>query len=163
MLANYGFFDISGNPLGSFDNHFVDNNDGTITDRATGLMWQKSGSSKTLDNRSTKEYIKRINRQKLAGYSDWRMPTIEELASLLTRRRKSGVHIDPVFDNKQLRCWSADQADITSPYYSGAWIVSFKRGEVTLAMWLSERSATYGAGSGNKNIMNCLKAVRSVK
>ncbi|MCK5420241.1 MAG: DUF1566 domain-containing protein, partial [Desulfobacterales bacterium] len=87
MLEEYGFFDMSKNFFGAFDNDFVDNNDGTITDKATGLMWQKSGSSKFLYNWDAKEYIKQLNRQRFAGHSDWRMPTVEELASLLERRK----------------------------------------------------------------------------
>jgi len=50
MLVKYDFFDDSRNPLGSFVNDLVDNNDGTVTDKATGLMWQKSGSSARLGN-----------------------------------------------------------------------------------------------------------------
>ncbi|MFP4037837.1 MAG: hypothetical protein ACLFUE_09965, partial [Desulfobacteraceae bacterium] len=36
------------NPNGEFDNDYVDNGDGTLTDRRTGLMWQKGGSSEPL-------------------------------------------------------------------------------------------------------------------
>jgi hypothetical protein len=46
MLARYDFYDDNLNWRGSFANDLVDNGDGTITDKATGLMWQKSGSSK---------------------------------------------------------------------------------------------------------------------
>ena len=163
MLFEYDFFERYKNPRGTFQNVFIDNKDGSITDRATGLMWQKGGSSKSLDNWNIEEYIKRLNTQKLAGYSDWRMPTIEELASLLTRRRKSGVHIDPVFDNKQIRCWSVDQSVPPHPYYSVAWIISFELGEVTQAIWLNQSKAQFGSGSMRKNAMNYIKAVRSVK
>jgi hypothetical protein len=163
MLFKYDFFERYKNPRGSFENVFIDNNDGTITDRATGLMWQKSGSSKFLDNINIKEYIKRLNIQKLSGYSDWRMPTIEELASLLTRRRKNGVHIDPVFDNKQVRCWSVDQSDPIEPYYSVAWIISFEFGEVTQAIYIKKSKIQWGTGAQNKNAMNYIKAVRAVK
>ena len=61
MLVEYGFFDISRNPDGSFVNDLVDNNDGTVTDKATGLMWQKSGSSTRLDNQRANIYIERSN------------------------------------------------------------------------------------------------------
>ena len=50
MLVKYDFFDNSRNPLGSFVTDLVDNNDGTVTDKTTGLMWQKSGSSARLGN-----------------------------------------------------------------------------------------------------------------
>jgi len=45
MLAKYNFFDRTKHPGGAFVNDFVDNGNGTVTDRATGLMWQKDGSS----------------------------------------------------------------------------------------------------------------------
>jgi len=163
MLFEYDFFDRYKNPRGSFENVFIDNNDGTITDRATGLMWQKSGSSKSLENRGAKKYVKQLNRQQFAGYSGWRMPTIEELASLLTRRRKSGVHIDPVFYNKQVRCWSVDQSDPIEPYYSVAWIIRFDFGEVTQAIYFKKSKTHFGVGSMCKNVINYIKAVRAVK
>ena len=96
MLAKYDFFDNSRNPLGSFVNNLVDNNDGTVTDKTTGLMWQKSGSSARLGNQRANIYIERLNQERFAGYSDWRMPTVEELASLLVKRRTNGVHLPGV-------------------------------------------------------------------
>jgi hypothetical protein len=163
MLIEHDFFERSQNPRGAFENAFIDNNDGTVTDRATGLMWQKSGSSKTLHNRSTKAYVKRLNKQRFAGHSDWRIPTIDELASLLARRRINGVHMDPVFDDKQVGCWSADRSDVPSQYYSGAWIIIFKQGMVAQATWNSQSDFDISAGVYNKNTMNYLKAVRSEK
>ena len=45
MLTKFNFFDRTKNMAGAFVNDFVDNGDETVTDRVTGLMWQKEGSS----------------------------------------------------------------------------------------------------------------------
>ena len=163
MLVRYNFFDLTKNTRGSFVNDFADNNDGTVTDQATDLMWQKSGSPGSLDNWGAKRYIKELNNQRFAGYSDWRMPTAEELASLLERNSESGIYLNPVFDIQQISCWTVDPIDNSSE----AWVVSFKNGEVIEARW---RNAPVGGslapgsmGSVHKNTMNYVKAVRSIK
>jgi len=48
MLAKFDFFDSARNKSGNFENDFVDNGDGTVTDRATRLIWQRLGSSDRL-------------------------------------------------------------------------------------------------------------------
>jgi hypothetical protein len=158
MLVKYDFFDISRNPFGSFVNDLVDNNDGTVTDKATELMWEKNGSG-ILYTRRAKEYIEQLNRQRFAGHSDWRMPTVEELASLLAKRRTNGVHIAPVFDYKQTRCWTIDPCDPTASHLRGAWIIDFQNGEVSQAFF----SWRGGRANYSKNHENYVKAVRSVK
>ena len=162
MLIKYGFFDTSRNVLGDFENHFVNNNDGTITDKATGLMWQKNGSTKLLNNSSAKGFVKKLNRRRFAGHSDWRMPTLEELASLLERSSKSGVHIDPVFDHKQSICWTVDKFDATDPRDLRTWIVDFKRGQILQATDRKVVIIHYGDPYAKK-YLNYAKAVRSVK
>lgn len=163
MLVQYNFFDLTKNAQGSFVNDFIDNNDGTVTDQATGLIWQKSGSSDLLDNWGANRYVKQLNNQRFASYSDWRIPTAEELASLLASRSDSGIYISPAFDIQQTSCWTVDPTDNPSE----AWVVSFKHGEVTEARW---RSAPVGGsvapgsqGSIHKNTMNYVRAVRSIK
>jgi hypothetical protein len=158
MLAEYNFFELRKNPQGSFKNDFADNKDGTVTDRATGLMWEKNGSG-FLSNRRAKKYIEQLNSQRFAGYYDWRMPTVEELASLLARKRKSGVHLNPVFDSKQRRCWTIDPCDPNYAYFVGAWLIDFQKGEVSQANWWKGR----GGGAYRKNSENYVKAVRSVR
>jgi S1-C subfamily serine protease len=161
MLLEYGFFDMSRNVPGSFENHFVDNNDDTVTDKATGLMWQKSGSSSSLYNWSAKEYVKRLNRKRFAGHKNWRMPTVEELASLIEKDRRNGVHIDPVFDSKQIRSWTIDKCESGSG--QGAWIIDFKEGTILEASIMSPRIIARGGPDYSKNTMNYVKAVRSVR
>jgi hypothetical protein len=158
MLVEYNFFDLTKNPHGSFRNDFIDNSDGTVTDRATGLMWEKNGSS-FLSNRRAKAYIEQLNSRRFAGYSDWRMPTVEELSSLLARKSESGVHLNPVFHRKQSRCWTADKGESKSwSWYKGAWLVDFKNGQVNEAYWTSEAGGRY-----RKNSENYVKAVRSIR
>ena len=58
---------------------YTDNGDGTITDNVTGLMWEQSmGEKITFDEAFTK-----AKNSTLGGYSDWRVPTIKELYSLI--------------------------------------------------------------------------------
>ncbi len=126
--------------MGSFRNDFVDNGDGTILDRATGLMWQKSGSSRTKNWKRGRMYLKQLNEDRFAGYSDWRIPTIEELASLVEREKINGVHINPIFHNKQKTCWSADTKRVrtTRDSHFGeyeSWVVKFAEGRITMKQW----------------------------
>jgi hypothetical protein len=162
MLKEYNFYDRVRNPRGTFKNVLIENKDGTITDQATGLMWQAGGSTGNLDKKGAKKYIQQLNRQGFAGYSDWRMPTVEELASLLARKRKDGVHLSPVFDNNRRKCWSADKFRLQSDYFYGYLIVNFKQGQILEATFpkpsWNANIAYYG-----KNDKNQVKAVRSVR
>lgn len=108
------------------NNEFKDNADGTVTDHATGLMWQKSGSSNYLPYEKAQEYIDQLNRERFAGHLDWRLPTMPELMSLLTPQKQTNtLFIDPVFYGNQRWCWSADERAAGS-----AWGVGFHRGDV---------------------------------
>ena len=60
---------------------YLDNGDGTVTDLNTGLMWQQSPD---LENKSTHDKaVAGAETFDLAGYDDWRLPTIKELYSLI--------------------------------------------------------------------------------
>lgn len=59
---------------------FVDNGDGTVTDLNTGLMWQQTPLSEKL---TWDEAMAGADGFELAGYDDWRLPTIKELYSLI--------------------------------------------------------------------------------
>lgn len=162
MLVEYNFFELSKNTHGSFVNDFVDNKNGTVTDRATGLMWQKSGSLERLDNRGANKYIKQLNNKHFGGHSDWRMPTIEELASLLSRSRHKNIHMASVFESHQISCWSADECDADKALrHLGFWIVDFKQGQIMQAYWSEGKSGFSSWGA--KNHINYVKAVRTVK
>jgi hypothetical protein len=159
MLLQYNFFDAERNPAGYFANDFIVNADGTITDRATGLVWQKSGSSKSLLWFEAKRYVEELNDKRFAGYSDWRLPTIEELASILTREKKQGLYLNDLFDNKQKKCWSVDSLPRPGSSYYEDWIISFSNGTITDA----RNNRTTASGFYYKDQYNHVRAVRSLK
>ncbi|MDM8537486.1 DUF1566 domain-containing protein [Desulfobacterales bacterium HSG17] len=59
--------------------HLVINNDETVTDTATGLMWQRSESDAVRTWKNALEYCKNMSKN---GYNDWRLPTLKELLSI---------------------------------------------------------------------------------
>ncbi|MDD5255510.1 MAG: DUF1566 domain-containing protein [Candidatus Omnitrophica bacterium] len=58
---------------------FKDNGDGTITDSLTGLMWQKEENER-MDWYSALKVCKDM---RIAGFSDWRLPNLKELNTIL--------------------------------------------------------------------------------
>jgi len=64
------------------DPRFTDNSDGTMTDNLTGLMWTKDANlpGGTTDWQLALDYANSLT---LAGYSDWRLPNVNELESLV--------------------------------------------------------------------------------
>lgn len=60
------------------DQSFVDNGDGTVTENATGLTWEKEDSGVMTWDAA----IAYCESSRLGGYEDWRLPNIKELSSL---------------------------------------------------------------------------------
>lgn len=98
---------------------FTDNNDGTITDNQTGLMWTREDSwqveSRWLSWDEAREYTHNLAYQKLAGYNDWRLPEKEELLSLvdpdhsIPDKYGKDMKMNPAFSSGPLAtAWTAD-------------------------------------------------------
>jgi hypothetical protein len=127
---------------------FRDNGDGTITDNSTGLMWEKKsgpgsgfhnvtltfswsqpGQSGTApDGTAFTQFLADLNGQwgpniPFANHSDWRLPTANELLSIVDRSRPNpGPFIDPIFgDTQSFYYWSntdANNLGPNDPYYA---------------------------------------------
>jgi hypothetical protein len=112
-------------PWAYIENQYEDQGE-VVVDHATGLMWQKSGSDTDRSYAKAQEYIQELNRQKFAGYDDWRLPTIPELMSLLEpEKQANGLYINPIFDDRQQWCWSADLRIKDESSSGAAWDVHF--------------------------------------
>jgi hypothetical protein len=128
MLLVRGFYDSRWNPSGKgVANQYklqAINGDRVVLDFATGLMWQQAGASyKNFDD--AKEYIGKLNKQKFAGFSDWRLPTLEETMTLMeSRRLNESLYVDELFDKRFGSIWTAD----ILPNGKEVWVVSFSRG-----------------------------------
>ena len=80
----FSFFLYFANPI--WAGPFTDNDNGTVTDKNTGLVWQKGDSFHDAKNGlnwyDALEYITLKNSKKFAGYDDWRLPSLTELNNL---------------------------------------------------------------------------------
>jgi len=130
LVRQYNFADQERNPNGDFAKSMVDNGDGlTVTDLATGLMWQRGGVD-IMSHRSMRREVARINAEGFAGYSDWRLPSMAEALSLLEPEKLA--------NNQYLhRCFSGEQPfvfvdAVRKP--GGQWFVDYKQGR---AFWSS--------------------------
>ena len=161
MIRDCNFFVNHRNEEGKFPNDFVDNGDGTITDRTTGLMWQRSGSSSAMRYWNAKRYVSRLNEESFAGYRGWRIPTTEELASLLERDRNNrGLHIAPVFDSKQEICWTSDTVPKSILGLRQNNVIDFSNGSIDSTK--VSRSA-HPSLAGYEEDQCSIRAVRSMK
>ena len=59
---------------------YTDNNNGTVTDRNTGLTWMKSVTSQEM---TWEQAVAYADSAVIGGYDDWRLPSIKELYSLI--------------------------------------------------------------------------------
>ncbi|MBF0274142.1 MAG: DUF1566 domain-containing protein [Nitrospinae bacterium] len=118
IFRKYNFYDGHRNQGGSFENNFVDNADGTVSDLATGLMWQKGGSDEALTVNAGKGYVEKLNHDAFAGYSDWYIPTIEELSTIMEEKKYGRLHLDEVFSRKQTNSISSDTSGTLSYWFS---------------------------------------------
>ncbi|MFQ5673545.1 MAG: DUF1566 domain-containing protein [Nitrospinales bacterium] len=65
---------------------FVDNGDGTVMDRKTGLMWTRTDTmndlKKWVNYQEAGDYVRELKANRFAGYDDWRLPGRDEMLTL---------------------------------------------------------------------------------
>jgi len=120
---------LSSGVIGNFQHEFEARSigdDKVVIDHATGLMWQQAGTGDPVVADGIQGYVGELSKEKYAGFSDWRLPTVEELASLLEPIGENrGLFIHPLFDPNQDLCWTADKTQHVT------WAVNFFVGTVT--------------------------------
>lgn len=126
VVKKGGFFDSQYNPSGQFANFLVDNNDSlTVTDKVSGLMWQRGGCDIT-SIRKIHDYINETNKNNFAGFNDWRLPTMEEALSLMEQQENhKGLFLHPCFSKDQPFIFLAEKR-----VPGGYWFCDFKQGTV---------------------------------
>jgi len=119
---------------------FIDNLDHTVTDRKTGLIWERCSMGQELNNISyncsgtatTATWANALtycNGLTLAGRT-WRLPNINELTSIVDRSKASGATIDlTVFPATVANNYWSSSTYV--PNASFAWLVFFSNGLVT--------------------------------
>ena len=82
-----------------------------LHDPVTGLYWQRIGSGFTLDREQANDYIDHINSQNFQGRSSWRLPTTEEIVTILrSPTAQRDFCVDSGFDARLHWLWSCDRS-----------------------------------------------------
>jgi hypothetical protein len=137
MTKEKDCFDSSNNSNVEFKNDFeamAINNDNVVFDYATNLMWRGTVISSFFNfggksRKTVSHWIKKKTIKPYALVKNWRLPTIEEAASLLKMSKNSinNLHITPKFPYAKII--------ITGDYDSKSnarWIVNFELGRVKI-------------------------------
>jgi len=156
------------------ENSLIDNGDGTITDKSTGLMWMEADASSTMEWKEALAYSENLD---YAGYTDWKLPDVKELQSIVDY---SGMY--PTLDESYFTITDFEESNpyyyfwtSTSAYFGGdnldygyAWYVAF-------GFSVGEDADTHGAGAvrfspkyeessfvgeGGDNVTNSVRACR---
>ena len=119
---------------------FIDNPDGTVTHKRTGLVWMRCSLGQTWDGKScTGEAKKLVWKEALqaaaafnaagghAGHKDWRLPNIKELDSIVETQCMEPSINSSIFPNTpSARYWSSTLSTTSDKDY--AWYIRFNSG-----------------------------------
>lgn len=130
---------------------FIINNDGTVTDKKTNLMWMRCSLGQTWDGNNCsgdtssalltwRNALNIAESETFANYTDWRLPNVKELESIIEHSCHSPAinkdiflgtiqfRDDAIFGEIIVMYWSSS---IDSNYANIAWKVDFIRGSLT--------------------------------
>ena len=131
------------------NSRFTDNGDGTITDNEQKVVWVKDPQalggvfSKTMMYAEAEKACKELS---LAGKTDWRVPTVQELRSIVDYNRYDPAWDINVFAGKHDNWyWTSTPCAWDK---DAAWCVTSRYG---------------GVGDGIKNSRTYVRPVRSIK
>ena len=122
------------------DSRYTPNNDGTVTDEVTKLIWMRCGigqtwnsATTTCDGVLTGMYWKNaltIGRDNVfAGHSDWRLPNAKELTSITEQACINPSINETMFPNTASELYYTSTEAHTSNIYD-VWHVHFNQGQL---------------------------------
>ncbi len=108
------------------DGRFIANSDGTVLDTKTKLMWSSSNLDVPNFNYGHDNAEKCCTGYRGGGYSDWRMPTLDELEGLYDEKvtNEHGYHITKLINVGAELIWADNNS------WGGEGAFSFKKGSV---------------------------------
>lgn len=115
---------VRGNPAYGLNN-FTNHGDGTISDRATGLMWPRGDSGFGMTWSNALAWVQACNATNYLGHNDWRLPNAKELHTLFDYTRSPDTTASAAIDTNFV-CTAitneAGQADFPW-YWSGSTLI----------------------------------------
>jgi len=169
-------------------NLFQNNNDGTISDWATGLMWQQTDNGSGMDWEHALAYAQTQNTANYLGHNDWRLPNSKELQSIVDYTRSpyatNSANVGPAI-NALFSCtaitndggkadypyyWTSTSAmSMANGAYPSAWYVAVGQAEDGNGENLHGAGAVrfdakvVGTGAGEERVVNYLRLVRNIQ
>ncbi len=117
------------------EGNFIAYDNGTVLDTRTGLLWAAMDDGKGMDEQDAVSYFENYRG---GGYSDWRMPTVDELEAIYDRRtqNKQGYHVTKLIDITGEWVWCSEGPESVN-------IFNFKDGSRALAFFEGPGSGTW--------------------
>jgi len=169
-------------------NLFQNNNDGTISDLATGLMWQQTDNGSGMDWEHALAYAQTQNAANYLGHNDWRLPNAKELQSIVDYTRSpyatNTANVGPAI-NALFSCtgilndggkadypyyWTSTSAmSMANGAYPSAWYVAVGQAEDGNGENLHGAGAVrfdakvVGTGEGEERVLNYVRMVRNIQ
>ena len=105
---------------------FITNGDGTVTDALTDLIWQQNALADTI---TWEEALQLADTCTLAGFTDWRLPSIKEMHSI-SQENILNPSIDPEWSGvSEMRKWWSSTSLLNDP--QKAWYLFSRYGITT--------------------------------
>lgn len=129
-------------PLTTPANDFIEHADGTVTQKSTGLMWQRCPVGTQWDGASCQGQSRALNWHEAmqesllsnyAGYQDWRLPELAELTAIVEQGCSPRVNLEvfPAVGNLvEQYFWTGTQVQLRG---GRAWNVNFASGQQHLS------------------------------
>lgn len=103
-------------------------------------MWTKNDSGYCMNWEEALEYVQKMNEQNYLGYSDWRLPNVKELQSIVDYTRApdasdpshQGPAIDPIFNVTPI---INEAGELDYPYYWTSTSARMHSGEPMYYAW----------------------------
>ncbi len=116
--------------------------DAVVFDRATGLMWPQDGSKAGANHGGRLNWANALiycNGLNFAGFTDWRLPNIKELQSILNYGATDPC-VYGAWSNfnyvDHTNCWSSTTVFVNT---TRAWVIHFDAGD----KWKTDKTATH--------------------
>jgi len=90
--------------------NFITYDNGTVLDTSTGLMWAAKDNGKNINWYNANSYCRNYEG---GGYTDWRLPSHDEVTDLYTQSEKSryGYHVKKLIYISSNHLWVSDTRD----------------------------------------------------